>query len=908
MHTEQFAALRALYDRLVDLTPEARRAVLLAEAIPATLAAEVSALCAASDLDNAQALDSARDSLLGELAHETLQPGDVLGAWRIVDQIGHGGMGHVYRVERNDGHYTQHAALKFIRGLAPAQARTLFNRERQVLARLQHAGIARLLDGGATPGGQPYLVMEYVDGRPIDIWCREHAPTRDRILDLFVTTCAAVSYAHRQLVVHCDLKPANILVTSEGAPVLLDFGIAQLSDRIAEETDAITPQAFTPGYASPEQKSGERIGIASDVYSLGVLLDTLLHNAGIRRSHELAAILGKATHTAPGARYATVDALCEDLVRMRRHRPVQALPQRLAYRLSRFLRRRWAPVLVASMGLLLTAGFTLAVLEEGRRARAAEQVALAERDRARQAESQARAAEVAARETSGFLISVFRGGNPDAGSGTVSLAALLDAALLRVERDLADTPATQSQLMATLAQVLFVIGQPDRGQQLYTRAIELERSQQRPLVLAEMLLGNAHELRRDRASAIDHEAVLEGLRLVDAHAVIGSPLHFELRLSAASILGQIRRPEADAVFEAAVQDAREHHPGSVALANALAAHGWHLRRLNDYTRAIDRMRESLDLRRLLLGDAHVDYVAQIEALAGTLQLARRFAEAEPLFDEALALHRRDGRLASRQGAWSLVQYATLLGAAGRAMEAIPLIEEAFSIGRQKFPGDSPTFRVWLHNLAEVVAATGDVPRATALVDQSIAAALAEGHSTERARARSLILKARILRQNGCDAGAGAAVDDALRLLSNDPAPDVFDIADARLVRTQWLLDCGHVAQAQAELDSVSAQPAQLRPGARQQLPHTMALLALWRDGDAAALSRVVEAERILAEGHAPGDPRAALARLPRAEWLHAQKRHAEASALAEVIRREIGERLVADAALRQRLAALRQER
>jgi len=901
---EQFAVLRDLYERLVELPVEARAAVLAELAVPAALAAVVLALCAAGDRDHTQALTPARDQLLGDLAEPGLQPGDVLGAWQITARIGGGGMGQVYRVERSDGHYRQQAALKFIRGLAPSAARSLFHRERQVLARLRHPGIARLIDGGESPGGQPYLVMEYVEGQQIDVWCRQHARSRDRILDLFGTTCAAVGHAHRQLVVHCDLKPANILVDAEGRPVLLDFGIAQLNDRMAHDADSMAALAFTPGYASPEQMAGERVGTASDIFSLGVLLEALLRESGVRRDRELQAIIDKATRADPVARYASVDALCEDITRMRQLRPVSALPQRAGYRLSRFVRRRWAPLLAAGLILLMITGFTWAVIEEGQRARAAETSALAERDRALLAESQARAAETSARETSGFLISVFREGNPDAGGGTVSLASLLDAALLRVDTDLADIPGTQSHFLSTLAQVLFVIGQPDRGHRLYARAIELERAQRRPLVLAEMLIGNAHELRRDRAALVDPAAVLEALQLIESHAARGSPQHLDLRITAASILGQLRRPEAAAVFEATVQEAREHHAGSLALASALAAYGWHLRRLSDYDGAIALMREALDLRRLRQGDAHVDFAAQLESLAGTLQLARRFAEAEPLFDQALALHRREGRLQSRLGAWSQVQYGTMLSAAGRAHEALPLFEEAFAIGRQKLPDDSPTFRVWRSNFAEAVAATGDVPRAVELIDRALAAARVEAKPGGLGLARTLILKARTLGQNGCDAGAGTAVDEALKLLSVAADDNAFDLADAQAVRTQWLIDCRQIAAAQSQLALLEAQPQPPRPNTRMRLPYLAAQLGLWRDGNAEALAALVDAEQLLAARYEPGDCRAALARLPRAEWLHAHQRWTESADLARAMEAEIGHALVPQAALRRRLAAL----
>ena len=160
-----------------------------------------------------------------------LEEGDRLGAWRLLRPLAKGGMGTVYLAERADGHFEQRAAIKLIRGMPNAEMLAHFTRERQILATLQHPNIARLLDGGATPGGQPYLVMEYVEGEPIDAYCNDRALSLDARLRLFEEVCGAVQFAHQRLIVHCDLKPSNVLVRDDGTPVLLDFGIARALDR-----------------------------------------------------------------------------------------------------------------------------------------------------------------------------------------------------------------------------------------------------------------------------------------------------------------------------------------------------------------------------------------------------------------------------------------------------------------------------------------------------------------------------------------------------------------------------------------------------------------------------------------------------------------------------------------------------
>ena len=368
MQAERYGRIRALYEQVIECPPDQRATLLARQDIPADIVAEVLALCRASDDSDTAALNRPRDALLSAASAAQPAVGDVFGAWRLVAEIGHGGMGRVFRVERNDGHYAQTAALKFIKGVAAEAAVSLFTRERQLLARLQHPHIARLIDGGATPEGRPYLVMDYIDGQPIDVWCSAQRPVRDVLLDLFVAACGAVSHAHRQLVVHCDLKPLNILVTTRGEPVLLDFGIAQLSDRIgdAQHPDASSASSagYTPRYASPEQRRGERVSIASDVYSLGVVLGEMIERAGLAADRELAALIARATHAQATMRYASVDALCEDIARLRTHRPLQALPATVHYRLSKFVRRRWAALLGAAGLFALSLGFTLQMVDE----------------------------------------------------------------------------------------------------------------------------------------------------------------------------------------------------------------------------------------------------------------------------------------------------------------------------------------------------------------------------------------------------------------------------------------------------------------------------------------------------------------------------------------------------------------
>lgn len=301
---------------------------------------------------------------------------DLIGPYRVLQEIGRGGMGTVYRAERADGQFQQQVAIKVVRPLGPAILYRRLASERQILANLSHPNIARLLDGGITPNGQPFLVMELVDGLPLT----DHCSGKDRreVLKLFRRICSAVSYAHQNLVVHRDLKPANILVSRDGVPKLLDFGIAKILSPVAGGGITIQP-AMTPDYASPEQIRGEPLSTASDIYSLGVLLQEILTGrrpysfAGkppfeiIRLiseqppggpatgSADLDAIIAKALSQDPSRRYPSAEALSADIGRFLDRRPVEARQRDPLYLLARFVARHRISVSVALIsGLALT--------------------------------------------------------------------------------------------------------------------------------------------------------------------------------------------------------------------------------------------------------------------------------------------------------------------------------------------------------------------------------------------------------------------------------------------------------------------------------------------------------------------------------------------------------------------------
>lgn len=345
--------IEELFFAAIDLPP-AERAEFLDRHCPPALRAQVDALLSsdARAVNNPLWQGSALDAEARSVAvDETeLRIGQRLGSYRIVRRIGAGGMGVVYEAVRDDHEFEKRVAIKLVqRAVASPEALDRLRTERQILANLEHAFIARLFDGGTSPEGLPYLVMELVEGRPVDQFVA--GLDRDARLKLYRQICSAVSYAHRNLVVHRDLKPANILVAADGSPKLLDFGIAQLLD-----SGAAAP-GMTPAYASPEQKQGLKGSVASDVYSLGVLLRELIPV----EDADLLAIAAKAVRENPAERYESVDRLSDDVARFRDQRPVLARQQSFTYRATKFMRRRRVPIAIAAALLTIAAAGSLAL-------------------------------------------------------------------------------------------------------------------------------------------------------------------------------------------------------------------------------------------------------------------------------------------------------------------------------------------------------------------------------------------------------------------------------------------------------------------------------------------------------------------------------------------------------------------
>ena len=456
--------------------------------------------------------DFIRDPIANAALAFTAKPNDDLtgeriGPYRVTRLIGRGGMGDVYEAERDDEHFQQQVAIKIIkRGMDTDFVRDRFLRERQILASLDHPHIARLFDGGATPDGSPYFVMEFVAGEPITAYCRRHQLSVNEKLKLFRKVCSAVQHAHQKLIVHRDLKPSNILITpsadgKEGEPKLLDFGIAKLLSTDASQPHTRTETALrmmTPEYASPEQARGQAVATTTDVYSLGVVLYELLTE---RRPHEfrtyapaeieraicdteieepskvvgqmtgaptklarqLAGDLDNITMMAmrkePERRYQSVEQFSEDIRRHLAGMPVVARKDTFGYRAGKLVRRHKAGVAILALLIILAVAMTIQAARIAR-----------ERDRANQEAATAQA-------VTQSLVAMFEFADPGKSRGNVITAReLLDQGAEKVVRELKDQPVVQAKLLDTIGRLYQSIGVYDREQPLLEEALKLAAS------------------------------------------------------------------------------------------------------------------------------------------------------------------------------------------------------------------------------------------------------------------------------------------------------------------------------------------------------------------------------------------------------------------------------------------------
>jgi serine/threonine protein kinase/tetratricopeptide (TPR) repeat protein len=666
-------------DRLLDLTASERDKYLdVLRAEDPLTAADVQSLLTEHHLLTAEGF-LASPAVIHR--PESTLAGLSFGPYTLVSPIGHGGMGSVWLAERSDGRFTGHAAVKLLNAaLLGRSAEKRFRREGTILARLTHPHIARLIDAGLSATGQPFLVLEHINGRPIDRYCDERRLSVDDRIRLFLDVQAAVAHAHANLIVHRDLKPSNVLVTSDGKVKLLDFGIAKLleADSSRPAVTMLTHEgdvALTPRYAAPEQLSGGPITIATDVYALGVMLFELLtgrHPTGLEtqtsadfvraitdrdplrlssavrprsndddviaraaargmspeRLHrvlhgDLETILAKALKRSPAERYASVGAFADDLHRYLEQLPIAARGDAFGYRADKFVRRHYsvlttAGVVVAVVGALVVF-YTVRVSTE--------------RDRARQEAARSQ-------RVSDLLIGLLTSADPyrTPDSDDPDAQSPLDLAVQRIDKEMKGEPELQARMLTMVGRTYLRMG-------LYAKAL--------PLLERALTLGRA-------AFRSDHATLAQSL----------------------NDLGVLYREQ-----------------GNVAAAEPL-------------------LRESLAMRRRLLGPEDKDVAVTLIELARVLTETGRADEAEPAIRESLAIRRKVFGEEHRETATSKAELGRLLMQRGDLIGADPFLRENVATTVHMLGPDHPNSAAAKGTLAQLLLLEGDVAGGDALLRES----------------------------------------------------------------------------------------------------------------------------------------------------------------------------------------------
>ena len=667
-----------------------------------------------------------------------------IGPYRVVREAGHGGMGVVYLAERADDQYRSRVALKLMRVGASAMTdehlARRFLEERQILATLEHPGIARLLDGGVTDDGLPWFAMEYVEGTAIDRYCEVHRLGMDERLTLFCDVCDAVAFAHRNLVVHRDLKPSNILVTERREVKLLDFGIAKLLVRMDDGSDDAPTQtavrALTPAYASPEQIRGDRIATASDVYSLGVILYELLtgqrsYAPRSRSPHEieravldepveppsatapqrlrrvlrgdLDAIVLAAMRKEPERRYASADQLAGDLRLYLLGRPVTARRDSRAYRARKFIRRHRAGVAAASLAAAALVAFSVVTGVQSVRLRVQSERITIERDRARQ--------------VSAFLVDLFRSADPFAGAGPrTTVREVLDSGAARIDGDLREQPEVRAELLRVMALSYLNLGLTSEARRLLERAIATPVSSPIPghVITSEPpAIGARHALAKvlqetgeyATAESLFRE-VLDWRRrwLPPGNRSVGQ----SLSTLATVVAAQGRHAEAEALARDALSRARALRPAdSHAVSQSLNNLGNVLFRRGAHVAAESVHREAHALRRRTLGDDNAETANSVVNVANALVGQRRFAEADSLFRTALSVKRARLGPGHVDVATDEAAHARLLSLRGQHQQAELLYRRAIETHRRSRPDGHPRTATAMLGLGQLLLDRGD---------------------------------------------------------------------------------------------------------------------------------------------------------------------------------------------------------
>ena len=665
--------------------------------------------------------------------------GQMIGPYRLVRSLGQGGMGEVFLAERADEQFRHNVAIKLVRrGLLSRHVLGRLRQERQILASLDHPNIARLYDGGTNTDGIPYIVMEYIDGQPLDIYCDSRRLTIEQRLRLFITVCSAVHRAHQSLIVHRDLKPSNILVTPEGVPKLLDFGIAKmLDDREMMHTMAVTQadmRVMTPDHASPEQIRGDLISTASDIYVLGVLLYELLCGykpfslrgkrlaeleraicedlpptpsmviataekqadsgiatvaaqrsvsiAKLRRElgGDLENIVTMAMRKEPERRYASAEQMARDVDRYLQGLPVLARADSWNYRTEKFVRRHTLGVALSAALVATLIGFTTTVYLQSIRIEKERDLAESERIAA---ESERERAEA----VSDFLIDSFKVVDPfDEGGSSITGRQILDNGAMRIGRELNNQPAIKAAVLDTIGNAYLGLRLPDQAQPLIEQGLSVRRAlfggESAAVARSLYSLNRVYEQKGDLTQA---EALARQSLAINQQQTGDTSVE-----SAGSLcrLGVIQKERGElAAAEKVLQlclDIRRARLGSYHedLTIPLDNLAFIAQQRNDNQTAKKYLTEALDIDRRTRSEDHPQYSRHLLKLAIVTHDLGETAKAEQMFRRSVELHQR----VLGPEHWETIDALSTLGMflmeSGRLEEAQQTLSQVLAINRR----------------------------------------------------------------------------------------------------------------------------------------------------------------------------------------------------------------------------------
>jgi eukaryotic-like serine/threonine-protein kinase len=778
--------------------------------------------------------------------------GDRIGPYRVLRTLGVGGMGEVFLAERADAEFEQQVAIKVVYGGAIARnVQSRLRVERQILAQLDHPNIAHLLDGGSLPDGTAYIVMEYVDGIPIDAFCDSNRLDIVGRLKLFQIVCAAVHYAHQNLIVHRDLKPSNILVTAAGVPKLLDFGIAKLLDerQAGHHTLAVTHadiRIMTPDHASPEQVRGEAITTSSDVYVLGVLLYRLLTGTGpffipsmrltdieraicekapslpsqavgmgdsveargiadarsasahrLRRTlrGDVDNIVFMAMRKEPERRYASAQQMASDIQRYLEGKPVIARRDTMSYRTAKFIRRHWLPVTAGVSTVFLILAFATTTYVQSLRI-------AAERDRVAEQRERAEHERIRAEEVSNFLVNLFKLSDPEENRGNqVTARELLDSGAKRLRAGLKDQPETKAALLSTVGSVYDSLGQYHEALTILDESLRLQpQAHDKSRVDTLLELGQAHIGVGDLPGA---EAPLqEALHLSQSAFGAGSLESGRALWS----LGMLRHQqgqfgEAKDLYVHSLDILETNAAPQTDIAAVLDDLAKVYAREQHWALAKQTYERALVIYRRVLGDDHPRVAMRLDNLAIVAQNMGELQQAENLYRESIRLHEQAYGAHHPETTDVKINYGSLLQREGRLAEAEPLLRDAVSMTLSLYGPEHykvgyarVSLAMLLHDQGKLAEAEGEFRQALAIYNKSLPA-------NHQWRASLLMHFARLLVDRGKTDEALALSDQSLKIWASTSPATNPSTAQAHAIHAYALAHLGKPREAAEELDA-----------------------------------------------------------------------------------------------------------